>query len=134
MEYPEFEQWLDGEYARLERLEEFLDREISEKTRKPLKEYYSRTFLGQIQIVEITCGRIYALNSAGKPIGVIATHPEVCLELKETDKLDVKLGWRHNFWHFLRVDSIQYGSPDEDLANQHHKREKFLELNSEFRQ
>lgn len=134
MEYQKFEQWLDGELARLEQLGTFLDREISVKSRRPLKEYYSRTFLGQIQIVEITCGRIYALNSVGKPIGVIAAHPEVCLELKETDKLDVKLGWRNNFWHFLRVDSIDYASPEEDLANQQRKREKFLELNPEFRE
>ncbi len=134
MEYQKFEQWLDGELARLEQLGDLLDQEIAEKTCKPLKKYYSRTYQGPLQIVEITCGRIYALNNLGNPIGVIAAHPKICLELKETDQLEAKLGWRDNFWHFLRVDSIEYASPEIDFANQKRKREKFLEQNPNFRQ
>lgn len=129
MEYEVFEHWLDGELARLDQLDEFLDAEIAEKNLRPIRDHYSRTYIGDLQIVEISCGRIYVLNGVGKPLGVIATHPRVCSELKETDKLQVKLGWRNNFWHFLRVDSIGYASPEEDLANQRRKRKQFIERN-----
>ena len=127
-----FDQWMDGELERLDRLSDFFDREISKTKLKPVAKNYLRFFSGTIEVTEILCGQIYAVTNEDRPLGLVKAHSEVCLELKETDQLQVKLGFREKYWHFLEVYSIQYAGPDEDLANQRRKREQFLKSYPEF--
>lgn len=121
-----FDQWLDNELQRLDRLGNFIDQEITTNKLKPISGNYLRTFKGSIRIVEILCGQIYGVTETGRPLGLIKLDSSACLELKETDLLDAKLGWRDDYWHFLKLTAIRYAGPDEDLANLRKKREKFL--------